>query len=97
MTAKDKAFRIFGLMRTEIALLHDSELLKDKIAKNLSNIAVDEILKTHKKISVSHQISAYKTAKDFMQSGKNIQDQIDNHVLSNFGYWAEVKQQIELL
>lgn len=45
MTAKEKAFRIFGLMRTEIALLHDSEILKDKIAKNLSLIAVDEIIK----------------------------------------------------
>jgi hypothetical protein len=44
MTAKEKAFRIFGLMRTEISLLHDSELLKDKIAKNLSLIAVEEML-----------------------------------------------------
>ena len=44
MTAKEKAIRIFGLMRTEICLLHDSELLKDKIAKNLANIAIDEIL-----------------------------------------------------
>ena len=31
MNAREKAFRIFGLMRTEISLLHDSELLKDKI------------------------------------------------------------------
>lgn len=45
MSAKEKAITIFGLMRTEICLLHDSELLKDKIAKNLVNIAVDEILK----------------------------------------------------
>jgi hypothetical protein len=97
MSAKQEAFRIFMSMRTEICLLHDSELLKDKIAKQCASIAVDEILKTHKKISVSHKISAYKTAKDFMQSGSDIQNQIDNHVLNNFGYWAEVKQQIELL
>ena len=44
MSAKEEAFRIFMLMRTEICLLHDSELLKDKIAKNLANIAIDEIL-----------------------------------------------------
>jgi hypothetical protein len=44
MSAKEEAFRIFMLMRTEICLLHDSELLKDKIAKNLALIAVDEIL-----------------------------------------------------
>lgn len=44
MTAKEKANRIFGLMRTEIALLHDSELLKDKIAKNLAHIAVDQMI-----------------------------------------------------
>ena len=44
MSAKEEAFRIFMLMRTEICLLHNSELLKDKIAKNLANIAIDEIL-----------------------------------------------------
>ena len=44
MSAKKEAFRIFMLMRTEICLLHNSELLKDKIAKNLALIAVDEIL-----------------------------------------------------
>lgn len=48
MTPKEKSFRIFGLMRTEISLLHDSELLKDKIAKNLAHMAVDEIIKTLK-------------------------------------------------
>ena len=44
MSAKKEAFRIFMLMRTEICLLHDSELLKDKIAKNLALLAVEEIL-----------------------------------------------------
>ena len=45
MSAKQEAFRIFMSMRTEICLLHDSELLKDKIAKRCALIAVDEILK----------------------------------------------------
>lgn len=45
MIANEKAFRLFGLMRREIALLHDSEILKDKIAKQLAFISIDEILK----------------------------------------------------
>jgi hypothetical protein len=45
MSAKQEAFRIFMSMRTEICLLHDSELLKDKIAKQCALIAMDEILK----------------------------------------------------
>ena len=44
MSAKQEAFRMFMSMRTEICLLHDSELLKDKIAKQCALIAVDEIL-----------------------------------------------------
>jgi hypothetical protein len=44
MSAKQEAFRIFMSMRTEICLLHDSELLKDKIAKRCALIAVDEML-----------------------------------------------------
>lgn len=44
MTPKEKAFRIFGLIRTEIALLHDSELLKDEIAKKLALMEVDEMM-----------------------------------------------------
>ena len=44
MSTKENAFRLFGLMRTEISLLHDSELLKDKIAKQCALIAVDEML-----------------------------------------------------
>jgi hypothetical protein len=44
MSAKQEAFRIFMSMRTEICLLHDSELLKDKIAKQCALIAVDEML-----------------------------------------------------
>jgi hypothetical protein len=44
MSAKQEAFRMFMSMRTEICLLHDSELLKDKIAKQCASIAVDEII-----------------------------------------------------
>ena len=97
MSARDKAFRIFGLMRTEICLLHESELLKDKIAKNLALIAVDEILEQHKKITVSHIITAYKTIQDFNQNLTNVQNDLDSYVLENYGYWQEVKQEIQLL
>jgi len=45
MSAKQQAFRMFMSMRTEICLLHDSELLKDKIAKQCALIAVDELIK----------------------------------------------------
>jgi hypothetical protein len=44
MSAKQEAFRIFMSMRTEICLIHDSELLKDKIAKQCALIAVDQMI-----------------------------------------------------
>ena len=97
MTAKKKAFRIFGLMRTEIALLHDSEILKDKIAKNLSLIAVDEILKQFNQIKVSHIITGYITYKDFEDNLTSIQNQLDSEMISKWNYWNDVKQEIEKL
>jgi hypothetical protein len=97
MTAKEEAFRIFGLMRTEICLLHESELLKDKTAKNLALIAVDKLLEQHKKITVSHIVSAYKTIQDFNENLTNVQNDLDSYVLGNYGYWQEVKQEIQLL
>lgn len=83
MTAKEKAFRIFGLMRTEIALLHDSEILKDKIAKNLALIAVDEIIQNQTKVLDEMQ---YKL---ILSGIKSITIQSD--------YWNNVKQEIEEL
>jgi hypothetical protein len=44
MSAKQEAFRMFMSMRTEICLLHDSELLKDKIAKQCALIAVEQMI-----------------------------------------------------
>jgi hypothetical protein len=97
MSAKQEAFRIFMSMRTEICLLHDSELLKDKIAKQCALIAVDEMLKQHKKITVSHIVSAYKTIQDFNENLTNVQNELDSYVLQNYGYWQDVKQEIQLL
>lgn len=81
MSAKEEAFRIFMLMRTEICLLHDSELLKDKIAKNLALIAVDEIIKNQDNVI---DIMRYKL---ILGGIKSITMQSD--------YWNNVKREIE--
>ena len=81
MSAKEEAFRIFMLMRTEICLLHDSELLKDKIAKNLALIAVDEIIKNQDNVI---DIMRYKL---ILGGIKSITMQSD--------YWNNVKQYIQ--
>ena len=83
MSAKEEAFRIFMLMRTEICLLHDSELLKDKIAKNLALIAVDEIIKNQDNVI---DIMRYKL---ILGGIKSITMQSD--------YWNNVKKEIQLL
>ena len=69
----------------------------DYCAKQCALRAVDEILNQCKKINVSHKIGAYKTAEDFMQSGTDIQNQLDHHVLANYAYWQQVRKQIEQL
>lgn len=97
MSAKQEAFRIFMLMRTEICLLHDSELLKDKISKNLALIAVDKLLEQHKKITVSHIVTAYKSIQDFNENLTNVQNDLDSYVLGNYGYWQDVKQEINMI
>ena len=80
MTAKEQAFRLFMLMRSEICTLHDSELLKDKIAKNLSLIAVDKIIQNQTKLLDEMQ---YKL---ILGGIKSITMQSD--------YWNNVKQYI---
>ena len=84
MNAREKAFRIFGLMRTEISLLHDSELLKDKIAKKLSLIAVDEIMKA------PHENSYIELIPQDAESTDWFWDKFDE-------YWNQVKHEIEQL
>jgi hypothetical protein len=83
MSAKEEAFRIFMLMRTEICLLHDSELLKDKIAKNLANIAIDEIIKNQDNVI---DIMRYKLILGGIKS-----------ITMPSDYWNNVKQEIQLL
>ena len=67
MSAKEEAFRIFGLMRTEICLLHDSELLKDKIAKNLALIAVDQMLDFRNALYINEGSLAHQWLLDIKQ------------------------------
>ena len=71
MSAKDKAMTIFGLMRTEICLLHDSELLKDKIAKNLALIAVDEMIDFRNALYINEGSLAHQWLLDVKQEIEN--------------------------
>jgi hypothetical protein len=59
MSAKKEAFRIFMLMRTEICLLHDSELLKDKIAKNLALNTVDQMISVLPFTAIHRSLNEY--------------------------------------
>jgi len=59
--------------------------------------AVDEILKLHDKITVSHRIDCYKTAQDFNNNFTHIKDQLDYFILNNYSYWQQVKQELEYM
>ena len=83
MSAKEEAFRIFMLMRTEICLLHDSELLKDKIAKNLALIAVDEIIRNQEHVV---DMLTYKLILGGIKS-----------ITMPSNYWQKVQIEIQLL
>ena len=89
MTAEQKARFLYTDM---FAITVD-----DYCAKQCALKAVDEMLNQFKKINVSHKIGAYKTAKDFMDSGTDIQNQLDHHVLANYSYWQQVRKQIQQL
>lgn len=66
-------------------------------SKEFALIAVDNIIEQDEKIIVSHKISSYKSAEDFNQNLKHIQNELDSYVLSRYSYWQEVKQEIEKL
>ncbi len=55
------------------------------------------MLKHDEKIIVSHKISSYKTANDFDENFKHIQDELNSYVLSRYSYWQEVKQELKKL
>ena len=67
------------------------------VAKKCALIAVDEILKESKPPIITHRIDSYKSVEDFNNNLIHIQNEIDNYVLSNYGYWQQVKQEIEKL
>lgn len=68
-----------------------------KHAKQCALIAVDEMIKQYKKITVPHLISCYKTQEDFNNNFEYVQRQLDYNVINNIWYWQQVKQEIELL
>jgi len=100
MTPKEKAIELVDTYKfvlwSEDTQCGD-EILCTGIAKRCALIAVDEMLEQHKKITVSHIVSAYKTIQDFNENFTNVQNELDSYVLQNYGYWQEVKQQIQLL
>lgn len=90
MTPKDKALELVLKFAFKGAQ-HEGE------AKTFALIAVDNIIEQDEKIIVSHKISSYKTAEDFNQNFKHIQNELDYYVLSRYSYWQAVKQEIEKL
>ena len=68
-----------------------------ELARKSALICIDEILKQHKKIIVSHNITAYKSKEDFNNNLTDIQNQLDSYVLSKDSYWEQVKNEINNL
>ena len=90
MTAKEKAQELVD----KYFYFGDQEF---DYSKEFSLIAVDTIIEQDEKIIVSHKISSYKSAEDFNQNLKHIQNELDSYVLSRYSYWQEVKQEITQL
>jgi hypothetical protein len=59
--------------------------------------AVEEILKLHDKITVSHRIDCYQTSADFNDNFTHIKDQLDYFILNNYSYWQQVKNELEYM
>jgi hypothetical protein len=99
MTPKEKAKELYFEMLNwqPYANQYIERNIISTTAKKCALIAVDEILSQHKKITVSHILSGYKSIQDFNENLTNIQNELDSYVLQNYGYWQEVKQQIEKL
>jgi hypothetical protein len=97
MTPKDKAKQLYELIRYDVSTLKGTETLINEVAKRCALIAVDEMLKQNKKITVSHLVSTYKSSQDFNENFTNVQNELDSYVLQNYGYWQEVKQEINKL
>jgi predicted RNA-binding protein with PIN domain len=97
MTAREKAIELYNKMLQwqDTADIYIERNIISTSAKYSALIAVDEILEQHKKITVSHIVSAYKTIQDFNENLTNVQNELDSYVLQNYGYWQEVKQEIQ--
>jgi len=97
MTPKEKAKELVSKFNFEHTgqtyILHQTV---DE-SKRCALIAVDEIFELHKKITVSHLVSTYKSIQDFNENFTNVQNELDSYVIQNYGYWQEVKQEINKL
>ena len=82
MTPKEKAFRIYEIIRFDISLLKGTEALINEVAKRCALITVDEILDLD-----LHSVGDY----------RNDQASSDDFstVTWYINYWEEVKQEIE--
>jgi hypothetical protein len=92
MTPKEKAFEL----KYKYSKLLDLKSTDELVIK-CALMTVDEILSKSKKITVSHIVSAYKTIQDFNKNFTNVQNDLDSYVLRDYGYWQEVKHEIEKL
>jgi hypothetical protein len=91
MTPLEKAEELFDKM-----YILDNRAWYD-VAKKCAIIAVDEILKESKPPIITHRMDSYKSVEDFSNNLIHIQNEIDNYVLSNYGYWQQVKNELEKL
>jgi hypothetical protein len=99
MTPQEKAIDLVNKFKYNTRAYSEDKQWEDTAynAKQCALIAVDEMLFKDEKIIVSHKLSSYKTANDFNENFKHIQNELDSYVLFRYSYWKEVKQHIEKL
>lgn len=97
MNHKEKAKQLFDKYFFLTLNVESDDNVNKYTAKICALIAVDEILKESKPPIITHRIDSYKSVEDFNNNLIHIQNEIDNYVLSNYGYWQQVKQEIEKL
>lgn len=71
--------------------------IKQEDAKQCALIAVDEIMKQYKVPTVSHIVTAYKSAEDFNENFLDIERQLKDFTSYQILWWNSVKNEIEKL
>lgn len=90
MTPKEKA-------RELVEKYHDEFGMLWYLAKQCALIAVDEILNQFKTPTISHIITAYKSAEDFNKNFLDIESQLKAFTTHQILWWQQVKHEINLL